>query len=271
MPQAPPSGGPGGAMASSGAGAATDSSRATRIANPKNPWADIQDAPHGALDQDTREMWQIRPGQSGRMGDTPPQRMQGMPKQMQAPGTPSGPPGRSKAGRDGGKGGGDSKKGGNRASPQDGSPGQKWVEVRPVEPSPAGKGGKGHQDRWEPKEMVPKAAMPVQHMVPGPAMGEGPGGGKKKTRQDSKMDDWLSQRFAGLPASGDGSSGPAGSGSPGEGDDGYDDNDGGYQDYDDEGDGRRGKKKGKGKGKGGGGRDKGKGKGKRNSGWSGGW
>jgi len=217
MPQGASASGPG---PSGDAGVAA---KATRMANPKNPWADFSDAPNGGLDQDTRQMWSVGPGgQSSRMGGTPPQRGQPAPKQMQAhpgavQGGPSSPPGR-KAGRDAGKGGGDDKKGG-RGPPQD-AQAQKWVEVgRPVEPSPAGgKGqGKGHQDnRWEPKEIAPKAPSPVPHMAAPPmaappakgaggpgmstaaAAAEAAAGGKKKTRRDQKMDDWLSQRFAGL-------------------------------------------------------------------------
>lgn len=313
MAQGTGSSGSGGGAASEQAGQANN--RMNRIANPKNPWADIQDAPHGALDQETREMWQLRPGQtSSRMGDTPPQRsqMQQMPKQMQSGmvGThtpaPAAPPGRTKVGRnEGGKGtGGDSKKGSSRASPQEAQPAQKWVEVRPVEPSPvASSGGKGkgstqHQDRWEPKEMVPKAAMPVQHvsaqpMIPPPSAGKGggasDGGGKKKSRRDHKLDDWLSQRWAGRASSpgvleGDmvapataaadtwpGNQAPESHIADSSIAAGYNDaKDASYEDYEEEADGRRGKKKG---GKGGKGkaddrrREKGKGKGKSSRGW----
>lgn len=285
--------------------------KVNRITPPQKPWADIQDDPrHGGLDRETQELWQLRHGQSAsRMGDTPPQRSQGqqMPKQMQGGGNAASTSGRSKAGRnEGGKGGGgDAKKGSSRASPQEAQPAQKWVEVRTNDAAPpasVGGAGKGQGKASAPQqEMAPKAAAPMPHIPSGQPLlppaatkggggGGGGGGGKKKSRRDHKLDDWLSQRWAGRPQPGgmEGDAAAAGAtnahdwsssqaadshaAEPAVSVGGYDDSkDASYhEEYgEEESDGRRGKKKG---GKGGKGksderrREKGKGKGKNSRG-----
>mmetsp|Transcript_117962 Transcript_117962/g.306269 ORF Transcript_117962/g.306269 Transcript_117962/m.306269 type:complete len:1254 (-) Transcript_117962:320-4081(-) len=256
----PPAGSPSGPGASSAGPAASESnsggSKMSRTAKPSNPWADMHDPGHGGFDQDMRQLWDIRPGQSSRMSGGGPQTPQG-------------------AKHGGGGGGGGVQAGGSSgpgASPSGRNKGgqqqqARWVAVG-QEPTPAPSSGKGQgkgggQDRWSPVAAAPAAPTPAPLAANPPAKG---GGGKKsKPKRDQQMDDWLSQRFQGAPPTTPRASEAtaAASGQDDWGGDyagGFDDS----QDYGgEEGYGRRSGKKRGGKGQGaGGGRDKGKGKGK---------
>mmetsp|Transcript_9920 Transcript_9920/g.22130 ORF Transcript_9920/g.22130 Transcript_9920/m.22130 type:complete len:576 (+) Transcript_9920:148-1875(+) len=247
------------------------SSKTSRMNNPKNPWADIQDAPFGALDAQTREMWHIQPGQVSHVNDMPPHRGQGHIQGGQQQSRGGKARGEGKAGNDFKKGGG------GRASAQDSQPAQKWVEVLPADHGASSKGKNSKQDRWAPKEPTPKASAPTASLAAIPAAplippagkgggfagaGMGGGGGKKKQARDQGMDDWLSQRFAGQPppTSEEMSGGNGWDFSDDKGKDAYPDYGG------EEGGGRRGSKKREARGSKGKGddrrREKGKGKGK---------
>lgn len=260
----PPSGSAGNTM-----GGDTPGQRGSRMANPKNPWAD-QDPNDNRLDNDTRAMWDIK----NQGGITP---KSGMHQGMMMQGAPQAPPGRSKAGRDGKGDGG--KKGRGAMDVQGGA--TKWVEKSSAVDSMPIKGqGKGsqHSGGWDaPKELPPKAPLPApMFSAPPPSKGGGGGGGgdsfdhgggKKKphTRRDKEIDGWFASRMGDSAPQGESASSAAPAAShdnswAGGGKYGEDD-----WDDEDDADRRGGKKKG---GKGGKGkaadrgRDKGKGKGK---------
>lgn len=153
--------------------------KGSKLRNPKNPWADVHDAPHGTIDQEIQQMWAIRPGGQQGPSDTN-QQKQGQKQGGGAAGSQNDKGGKTKGNKKGDRTGDDLNhnagggKGGQKVSQQDQTPWkeqqptqQKWVEVQMDQGKGKGKGMQQQQQQsWDQKMPNQMMMQPnVQHMM----------------------------------------------------------------------------------------------------------